>query len=88
MGLDIRLPIGGMFLCIGALLVLFGLMTAGNADLYKFSLGTNINLWWGLVMMLFGAVMTWLGWHAGAAQAPEVSRDEGGPAPGSRPSGH
>ena len=57
MGLDIRLPIGMMFSLLGALLALYGLATGSDADLYKSSLGLNINLGWGLVLFLFGAVM-------------------------------
>ena len=57
MGLDIRWPIGLMFTLIGALLAIYGLSTGANADLYKVSLGTNINLIWGGVMFGFGAIM-------------------------------
>jgi hypothetical protein len=56
MGLDIRLPIGMMFTLLGALLAVYGLAT--NADpMYQASLGLNINLIWGGVLFLFGAVM-------------------------------
>jgi len=75
MGLDIRLPIGAMFVSIGALLIVFGLLTSGHADLYKLSLGVNINLWWGLVMLVFGLVMTWFGLRGTSAE----------PAPGATP---
>jgi len=57
MGLDLRLPIGMMFSLIGALLAIYGLATGADAAMYKSSLGTNINLWWGLVLFLFGAIM-------------------------------
>jgi hypothetical protein len=57
MGLDIRLPIGMMFSLLGAILVIYGLATSGDTDMYKSSLDTNINLWWGLVLFVFGAVM-------------------------------
>jgi hypothetical protein len=57
MGLDIRLPIGMMFTLIGALLAIYGLATCSDSALYKSSLDLNINLWWGLVLFLFGAVM-------------------------------
>jgi membrane protein implicated in regulation of membrane protease activity len=57
MGLDIRLPIGMMFSLLGALLVIYGLATGSDADMYKSSLDLNINLWWGLVLFVFGAVM-------------------------------
>jgi hypothetical protein len=36
----------------------FGLKSA-PAD-YARSLGININLWWGLVLLAFGALMLWL----------------------------
>ena len=56
MGFDIRTPIGYLFTIYGAMLVLFGLFTA-NADMYKRSLGININLWWGAVLLIFGLLM-------------------------------
>jgi hypothetical protein len=57
MGLDIRLPIGMMFSLIGAVMVIFGLITGGNKELYQRSLDININLWWGLVLLVFGVLM-------------------------------
>jgi hypothetical protein len=62
MNLDIRLPIGLLFATLGGLLVLYGLLTgSSHPEMYEHSLGININLWWGLAMVLFGAIMTWLG---------------------------
>jgi hypothetical protein len=58
MKLDLRLPIGLMFSIIGALLVLFGLVS--DDAIYQRSLGVNVNLWWGLVLLAFGLVMLWL----------------------------
>jgi hypothetical protein len=57
MGLDIRLPIGMMFSLLGALLALYGLGTGSDSDMYKSSLDLNVNLWWGLVLFVFGATM-------------------------------
>ena len=57
MGLDLRLPIGMMFSLVGALLVINGLMTASTPEVYRCSLGININLWWGLVLLVFGILM-------------------------------
>lgn len=54
MGLDIRWPIGLMFAVVGALLVLFGLITMGDEEIYKPSLGLNVNLWWGFALLIFG----------------------------------
>ena len=47
-----------MFGVMGLLLVGFGLL--GDTAIYTRSLGLNINLWWGLVMTGFGALMLWL----------------------------
>jgi hypothetical protein len=58
MKLDLRLPIGLMFSIIGALLAVFGL--ASDPAIYQRSLGINVNLWWGLVLLVFGLVMLWL----------------------------
>jgi hypothetical protein len=56
MGLDIRLPIGMMFTLLGALLGIYGFVT--NSDpMYQASLGININIVWGGVLFVFGAVM-------------------------------
>jgi hypothetical protein len=56
MGLDIRLPIGMMFTLLGALLAAYGACT--NSDsMYSASLGLNINLIWGAVLFVFGAIM-------------------------------
>ena len=57
MGLDIRLPIGMMFTLLGALLAVYGLATGSDSGMYKSSLDLNINLWWGLVLFIFGAIM-------------------------------
>jgi hypothetical protein len=57
MDLDVRLPIGSMFTIVGILLVIYGLTS--NPAIYKRSLGVNINLWWGLVLVVFGIVMLW-----------------------------
>jgi hypothetical protein len=60
MGLDIRIPLGLMFLIVGGLLTGYGLLTHGSA-IYGKSLDININLIWGILMVLFGAIMYWLG---------------------------
>ena len=54
--LDIRYPIGVMFLILGAILTVFGVVS--NQEMYKVhSLGVNINLIWGCVLLVFGAFM-------------------------------
>ncbi len=57
MGLDIKIPIGLMFSILGLLLTIFGLATAGNAELYERSLSINVNLWTGLAMLVLGIIM-------------------------------
>ena len=64
MGLDIRTPIGLMFGIFGLLLAGYGLATSGS-DLYQRSLGHNINLIWGVVLLAFGGVMLWLSRKSG-----------------------
>ena len=67
MGLDIRVPIGAMFAIVGLLLFVYGLLTAGNAQAYARSLSININLWWGVAMLVFGLVMLYFGRRGGDA---------------------
>ena len=57
MGLDIRWPIGLMFSLVGLLLTVFGFVTKNDAEMYKRSLDININLIWGIILLLFGAFM-------------------------------
>ena len=62
MNLDLRLPIGLMFTFIGALLSIFGMMS--DTAIYTRSLGINVNLWWGLVLLAFGGFMLGLALRA------------------------
>jgi hypothetical protein len=56
MNFDLRFPVGLMFTTFGIILVLAGVGVFGSPDL-KPSLGINMNLDWGLVMLVFGLVM-------------------------------
>ena len=58
--LDLRLPIGGLFTVLGIMLAGFGLATGGNTAMYEKSAGMNINLIWGAVMIVTGAVFLFL----------------------------
>ena len=62
MGLDIRIPLGALFSLLGALLAGYGLI--GGEALARRSLGINIDLWWGVVLLVFGAAMLALAWRA------------------------
>ncbi len=64
MRLDIRIPLGALFTLLGALLAGYGLF--GGAQLARRSLGINIDLWWGLVLLAFGGTMLLLAWRARA----------------------
>ena len=55
MGLDIRWPIGFIFTIYGTILVVFG--WTANPQIFERSPGTNIDVAWGGVMLLFGLFM-------------------------------
>lgn len=73
MGLDIRMPIGLMFAIIGVLLVGYGFVS--DAAIYERSLGMNVNIIWGAIMLVFGIIMTVLG-KMGAKNPPKASTAE------------
>ncbi len=77
MQLDVRLPIGLMFLLFGLMLSVYGLLTRGDNELYQRSLGLNVNLGWGLVLLIFGAVMLLLTWR-GRKTADAEPKPQGG----------
>ena len=51
MSFDLRLPIGLLFAMFGTILAADGLVES------RLVLGYNVNLWWGVVMLVFGGVM-------------------------------
>jgi hypothetical protein len=55
MNFDLRIPVGLMFTIFGLILVGVGLL--GGPELSEKSLGINMNLWWGLVQLVFGLCM-------------------------------
>jgi len=57
MGFDIRMPIGMLFTLFGVLLIGYGAATRGSAMYAEHSLGLNMNLWWGVALLVFGLVM-------------------------------
>ena len=54
--MDLRVPIGGLVVVLGVILAGWGLLTAGDADMYRRTFGVNLNLWWGAVMLGTGLV--------------------------------
>jgi protein-S-isoprenylcysteine O-methyltransferase Ste14 len=81
MGLDIRWPIGLMFSLIGVMLTLYGLFTGSNAELYKRSLDINVNLYWGMLLLVFGGAMLITAWRG--SKAPPAGTETGS-GPGTR----
>lgn len=55
MNFDLRLPIGILFSVYGIILAGYGVVS--DKAIYDKSLGININLVWGAVMLAFGALM-------------------------------
>lgn len=78
MGLDIRIPIGSLFVILGGLLAGYGLLS--NPAIYQRSLGIDINLWWGGALLAFGLAMLALAWRASAARTRTSQK-----APGTTP---
>jgi hypothetical protein len=58
--LDIRWPIGLLFVALGVLLAVYGGLSSARTT-YRPGLGAehvfNLDLWWGVVMLLFGLIM-------------------------------
>ena len=52
--LDLKLPIGCLLSAYGVLLGIYGLVT--KKEMYDKSLGWNVNLMWGLIMIVVGGL--------------------------------
>ena len=83
MGIDIRLPIGLMFTVFGVMLTVYGRIS--NPAIYARSLGININSIWGVVLLVFGAIMLAL---AARSHRRAASRDPACQAIADREHGH
>ncbi len=66
MRFDLRFPIGIIFSIYGCLLTIYGI--GGNKEQYARSLNINVNLIWGIVMLVFGLLM--LGFARRGAKKP------------------
>ncbi len=55
---DLRVPLGILFICCGAVLLVHGAWVGTKV------VDININLWWGGVMLVFGGAMLALGLRA------------------------
>jgi hypothetical protein len=67
---DIRIPIGVLFLALGVILAGYGIATHSDVTLYGRSENIVINLWWGLVMLVFGGAMLYFGSRAHTRPVP------------------
>jgi len=54
---DIRIPIGLMFSILGVIITILGLVTISDSAMYQKSLGINVNIVMGLLMLVFGFIM-------------------------------
>ena len=68
---DIRRIIGALFVLYGAILVVVGI--AGSDAVKNKAAGINVNLWTGLGMLVFGALM--LAWALSRPIAPNAGED-------------
>lgn len=75
MNLDIRLPIGGLFTLMGLLLTGYGLFA--DHAIYERSLGHNVNLGWGVVVLAFGLVFLYLGRKGTSSVEPAATEPAG-----------
>ena len=53
--LDLKVPLGGLLVFYGIILDLYGFFS--NKDIYHKSLGVNINLIWGTVILVLGVIL-------------------------------
>ncbi len=60
--IDLRLPIGIFFILVGVILMIFGLVSPTNIP--NIDVHINIDLYWGIVLLLFGIPMTFFGLRA------------------------
>ena len=71
MGLDIRWPIGLMFTLIGVLLTVYGVVQRTAATIQVAGSSVNIDLIWGVVLLVFGGGML-LGASKGGKAPPKA----------------
>jgi Na+/H+ antiporter NhaD/arsenite permease-like protein len=70
--IDLRLPIGIFFVLVGIIMTAYGVISPHNIP--NITEKVNINLYWGIVLFLFGAPMTIFGWMADAKARAEQKK--------------
>jgi hypothetical protein len=68
---DIRRIIGGLFLLYGLILVVVGIV--GSDEVKTKAAGVNVNLWTGVSMLVFGALMVF--WALSRPVKPDAPVD-------------
>jgi hypothetical protein len=86
MSLDLRIPMGLLFTIVGGIMSIFGFFTRGSA-IYVRSAGMNINLIWGVIMLVFGITMYLLGRRGDKRPRPQQVEGTARPM-GHGPGGH
>jgi hypothetical protein len=72
---DIRRLIGGLFILYGTILLLLGIF--GSHHVKNKAAGINIDLWTGLGMLIFGALMIFWALSRPVAPEPPETRGQG-----------
>ena len=72
MGIDIRFPLGALFSLLGLILIVYGAIS--DPTRYQQSLGINVNLDWGIVLLVFGLLMLLLARRGARAAASAVRK--------------
>lgn len=72
--LAIGFYIAAVILLFGTILVLYGIL--GPASQAQKSLGVNLNLWWGLFMVVFGCIALGLSYASPRRRAARQTRGE------------
>jgi len=70
MGLDIRWPIGLMFTLIGLMLTCYGAVNRTNSVTKIDGQEININLIWGVLLLIFGVLMVIFAYRGGKKNPP------------------
>jgi hypothetical protein len=57
------------------LLVVYGLISGAHPEIYARSLGINIDLYWGLLLLVFGGSMLTLAWRGSQKEAEDAPKE-------------
>jgi hypothetical protein len=72
---DIRRLIGGLFIVYGLILTIMGI--AGSATVKHKAAGINVDLWTGIGMLIFGALMIFWALYRPTVPEPPETRGQG-----------